>query len=191
MNVEGSIRQPSITLVWIDSAEAVIHRWHAGRVQRTHVESHVPIHRRSTGHIRHDPTIRHGGGGSQTAGEPHRNESLRRFIADVASQLAPNDDLLVTGPGTVRERLARWVAGLDRRHGRRRSIACEASAQPTDRQLVARLRTFAGAEPRRRSVGSHGWSRRSGHDAPVKPKRSRRGILANAVSRLGAGHTSL
>jgi hypothetical protein len=85
MNVEGSIRQPSITLVWIDSAEAVIHRWHAGRVQRTHVESHVPIHRRSTGHIRHDPTIRHGGGGAQAAGELYTIEPPPRFTADLAS----------------------------------------------------------------------------------------------------------
>ena len=139
------------SLVWIDAREAVIVRWERDQAQIERLDSEVPAHRRSTGHIRHDPAVRHGGGGgSQTAGEPHRLEHLGRFVENVASRLAPDDDLLILGPGTVCERLARHVRELDEHHGRHRDISREASPPLTDRQLIARLRHLAGADPRRR-----------------------------------------
>lgn len=97
--------QPS-TLVWIDAREAVIVRWQHDRPRLERVESEVPAHHRATGHVRHDPGVRHGGGGPpQTAGEPHRLEHLDRFVEQIANRLPPGDDLLILGPGTVRERL--------------------------------------------------------------------------------------
>src|SRR5688572_9309545 len=84
------------TLVWIDSRDAVIIRLREGRTRLERVESEVPAHHRATGHVRHDPAVRHGGGGSpQTAGEPHRLEHLKRFVTEVAGRLAPDDELLV------------------------------------------------------------------------------------------------
>jgi hypothetical protein len=66
-------RHPALTLVWIDAREAVVVRWVAGTSVVERIESDVPAHHRATGHVRHDPNVRHGGGGvSQTAGEPHR-----------------------------------------------------------------------------------------------------------------------
>ncbi|MDO8485478.1 MAG: hypothetical protein Q7S35_11125, partial [Candidatus Limnocylindrales bacterium] len=59
----------------------------------------------------------------------------------------------ILGPGTVHERLERLVRETDERHERSRGVSCEASSQLTDRQLIARLRHFAGADPRRRTVG--------------------------------------
>ena len=152
------------TLVWIDAREALIVRWHDDRTRLERLESEVPVHHRSTGHVRHDPGIRHGGGGRpQTAGEPHRLEHLERFVVDVANRLAPDDDLLIVGPGTVHERLDRHVLESDAHHGRHRNIACEASQPLTDRQLIARLRAFAGAETRRRTVGAYRWSEPPAH----------------------------
>ena len=143
---------PTAALVWIDAAEAVIVRLRGNETRLERVESEVPAHHKSTGHVRHDPSVRHGGGGgSQTAGEPNRIEQLKRFVADIASRLPQDDDLLVLGPGTVHERLVRHLSAIDVRQGRHRGIACEASQPLTDRQLVARLRRFAGVEPRRRS----------------------------------------
>jgi hypothetical protein len=168
-------RRPS-TLVWIDSREAIIVRWLDGEARLIRVESEVPAHHRATGHVRHDPAVRHGGGGvPQTAGEPHRLEHLNRFVVQVANQLHPGDDVLILGPGTVRERLERHLADTDAHHGRHRNIACEASASLTDRQLIARLRAFAGAETRRRTVGAYRWAgvpsqRRSG-EAQLQPRR--------------------
>jgi hypothetical protein len=164
------------TLVWIDSREAIIVRWQNGSAEVGRVESEVPAHRRATGHVRHDPTFRHGGGGSpQTAGEPHRLEHLKRFVAQVANRLQPGDDLLILGPGTVHERLQRHLAHSDSHHGRHRDIASGDSARLTDRQLIARLRAFAGAETRRRTVGAYRWAglpadRRSG-EAQLPPRR--------------------
>jgi hypothetical protein len=153
-----------VALVWIDSAEAVIVRWHGDRARLEHVESEVPAHHRATGHVRHDPAVRHGGGGSpQDAGEPHRLEHLQRFVVDIANRLAPADDLLILGAGTVHERLARQLSESDERRGRHRDIACEASRPLTDRQLIARLRRFGGVEPRKRSVGAYRWSLPSTH----------------------------
>jgi hypothetical protein len=152
------------TLVWIDSREAIIVRWLDGEASLERIESEVPAHRRATGHVRHDPAIRQGGGGSaQTAGEPHRLEHLRRFVVEVANRLQAEEDLLLLGPGTVRDRLERYLAESDAHHGRHRDIASEASAPLSDRQLIERLRAFAGAEARRRTVGAYRWAVRPAH----------------------------
>jgi len=161
------------TLVWIDAREAVIVRWQDDRARLERVDSEVPAHHRATGHIRHDPAIRHGGGGPpQTAGEPHRLEHLQRFVEDIAGRLAPEDDLFIVGPGTVHERLARRVRLADTHHQRSRIVGCQASSRHTDRQLLARLRQFAGLAPRRRTVGAYRWGeplphRRSGATQPL------------------------
>jgi hypothetical protein len=152
------------TLVWIDAREAVIVRWLDARAQVERLSSDVPAHHRSTGHVRHDPSVRHGGGGpQQTAGEPNRLEHLGRFVEQIASRIPPDDDLLILGPGTVREHLERRVRDLDEHHQRSRAISAEATSRLTDRQLIARLRQFAGEEPRRRTVGAHRWTEPAPH----------------------------
>jgi hypothetical protein len=175
VTAEADDRRPS-TLVWIDAREAVIVRMQGDRARIERVESEVPAHHRATGHVRHDPAVRHGGGGSpQSAGEPHRIEHLNRFVGDIANRLAAGDDLLIVGPGTVHERLARQLSESDGHHGRHRDISCQTSPPMTDRQLIARLRRFAGVEPRRRTVGAYRWSEPSGHrpsgQADLPPRR--------------------
>jgi hypothetical protein len=155
------------TLVWIDAREAVIVGWHGDSAQIERVGSDVPAHRRSTGHVRHDPATRHGGGGSpQSAGEPHRLEHLERFVDLVAARLPPDDDLIVLGPGTVREHLERHVREIDDRQGRVRDISAEPSPRRTERQLVARLRHVLDADPPRRTVGAYRWTKPPVDDTP-------------------------
>lgn len=164
-------------LVWIDSREAFVARLEEDEVHLERLESDVPAHHRATGHVRHDPGIRQGGGGGapQTAGEPHRVEHLRRFIDLVADRLGPGDDLLILGPGTVPEQLERHVAEGDAHHGRDREVVFEAAARRTPRQLAARLRAFAGVPTRRRTVGSATWSEPdAAHPAGSQPARPRR-----------------
>jgi hypothetical protein len=144
----------SSTLVWIDAREAVIVHWSDDVVQVERLHSDVPAHHHATGHVRYNPGIRHGGGRPQTAGEPHRLEHLKRFVAHVADRAATDDDLLILGPGVVHERLARLVRESDREHARTRIVSSRTAAAATDRQLIARLRLFAGAAPRRRTVGA-------------------------------------
>lgn len=164
------------TLVWIDARCAIIVGHRDGEVTVERIESDVPDHRKATGQVRHEPGIRHGGGGApQTAGEPHRNEHLRRFVTLVHDRLPATDDLTILGPGTVRERLQREVHEADRRHHRARDVRCEPSGRLTERQLVARLDHDAGLEPRRRTVGAYRWSEpgppaRSGRH-PTGPRR--------------------
>lgn len=157
----GDVR--ATTLVWIDAREAIIVRMENGRARVERVVSEVPSHHRATGHVRHDPSVRHGGGGPQAAGDAHRIEHLNRFVGDIADRLAAANALLVLGPGTVHERLARLLSESDGPHGRHRVIDCEASPRLTDRQLIARLRRFSGDEPRRHSVGAYRWSEVPGH----------------------------
>lgn len=155
------VTQLDHTLVWIDAREAVIVERHLDEVTLERIASDVPAHRKATGQVRHEPGIRHGGGGAaQTAGDPHRLEHLRRFVAEVLGRIPESADVTVLGPGTVREQLERELRDADRHHRRSRSVNCEASGRLTDRQLVARLSREAGVEPRRRTVGAYRWSER-------------------------------
>jgi hypothetical protein len=140
-----------VTLVWIDAREARIVRWVDDAATIERVESDVPSHRRSSGHVRHDPSIRPGGGGgtAATSGEPRRLEHLARFLETVAERL-PEGDLELVGPGTVHERLATVVRDADPLGIRHVRVA--ASPPRTDRQLIAELRRLAGHEPRRRTL---------------------------------------
>ena len=156
--VETPAPRPA-TLVWIDERLAVIARWRDGAARLERVESEVPNRHRSTGHVRHDPAVRHGGGGApQTAGEPHRLEHLARFLDAVAARLPEDEDVVFLGPGTVRDHLRTRVLDADAEHRRTRAVTSQASARLTDRQLVARLRRLSGAEPPRRAVGAYRWS---------------------------------
>ena len=141
-------------LVWIDAREAVIVRWVDGASSVERLESDVPAHRRSTGHVRHDPMTRHGGGGaSQTAGEPRRLEHLDRFVEEVADRLAGDEDVVLLGPGTVYERLEARLREIDAQGRRSRPIIARPADRLTERQLIAQLREHLGASARRRRVG--------------------------------------
>jgi hypothetical protein len=175
MTAELRDHRPS-TLVWIDAREAVIIHLRGDLMRLERMESDVPAHHRSSGHVRHDPSVRHGGGGPpQSAGEPHRIEHLDRFVGAVANHLADGDDLLILGPGTVHERLARHVTERGSLHRSIRDVACQTSPRMTDRQLVARLRRFVGVEPRRQSLGAYRWSEPPPHrpsgQVSVMPRR--------------------
>ncbi|HEY7937283.1 MAG TPA: hypothetical protein VID26_09190 [Candidatus Limnocylindrales bacterium] len=139
------------TLVWIDAHEAMVLSWLDEAAHVTRFRSDVPDHRKSTGHVRHDASIRHGGGGgsAQDAGEPRREEHLNQFVDLVARRLPADDDLLILGPGTVRERLERHVRELDHHLLHSRTVTVTASGPRTERQLIAQLRTAVGAEPKR------------------------------------------
>lgn len=162
------------TLVWIDSRGAVIATWHAGEVRLERLQSDVPAHHKATGHVRYDPTVRHGGGAPKDTGEANRLEHLARFVELVASRVPPADPVLILGPGTVRDRLEHRVAEADRHASRTRTVTCQPAARLTDRQLVARLRRVAGEQPRR-TVGAYRWTetpsrRPSGSERPT-PRR--------------------
>ncbi len=144
--------EASTTLIWIDSEEAIIVRW-ADRATVERVRSDVPGRHRSTGHVRVDPSVRHGGGGpSAEALERARREHLRAFLEEVVTHVPDADDVTVVGPGMVRERLERNLRADDRRHGRRRRVHSAASDRLTEQALVAHVRELAGDAPRRRGV---------------------------------------
>ena len=144
-------------LVWIDSREAVIVTIvdHDASVQR--VWSDVPAHHRSTGHMRHDPSTRHGGGGDATAGEPRRLEHLEAFCKRVASRIPTTMDVVVLGPGTVRHHLEHRL-----REGGgpvpTRRVEALAAGRMSDHQLIAWLRRYMDEEPRRSTVGAYRWT---------------------------------
>lgn len=140
------------TLIWIDSEEAIIVRW-ADRATVERVRSAVPGRHRSTGHLRVDPAVRHGGGGPSSAAlERVRREHLRLFLDDVLRHVPEDDDVTVVGPGLVRGRLERSLRADDRRHSRRRHVRSTAADRLSEQTLVARVRELAGDAPRRRRV---------------------------------------
>lgn len=173
----GALRRPGMTLhreraalVWIDSREAIIVRLADQDATVERLESDVPAHHRATGHVRHEPGTRHGGGRDQSAGEPHRLEHLERFIEAVAAALSEVDDVLLLGPGTVREHLERRLRERAQALGRPAlRLTTEPAARATDRQLIVRLRHHLGEEPRRRTMGAYRWSRSLAHVASGRP----------------------
>jgi hypothetical protein len=138
-----SLARPTL-LVWIDAEEALLVRWD-GDAHVDRLVSDVPPRREATGHVRHDPSVRHGGGGAaQDKIERDRDGHLRAFVAAVAATVDPGEDVEIVGPGTVRTELARLIVAEDRRQGRDRSVIVEAARPMTERQLVARLRERIG-----------------------------------------------
>ena len=132
----------SSTLVWIDSREACIVRWKDGHEQVERLESDVPVHRRTTG----------GGRIAQPSVEGPRLEHLARFIERVIDKLPADDDLVIIGPGTVREHLLNRVEELDGHRKASRNVACRPARPMTVPQLVALLRHEIGDEPPRKAV---------------------------------------
>jgi hypothetical protein len=163
-----------VTLAWLDSREALILRWCGDTVAIERIESEVPAHHRATGRVRHEPFVRSGGsGGHQASDERHRLEHLDRFIERVAEALPPHDELVVVGPGPVRDHLATYVRERDARHHLSRPIHSRPSRRLTERQLVARLRHLVGADPARRTVGAYRWTglQPAGLAAAPRPRR--------------------
>ena len=131
---------PRITGVWISATSANVLRWSPELTVRHRIDSTVPGRHRSTGR---PPTEKH------PAGEGYRDEHMRTFFVQVAQALAVEDDLLLVGDGEVVEHFADQVRTDDDSHGRRRRIEVEKGGPLTERQLLARIRAFAGLPAKR------------------------------------------
>lgn len=162
----SSDRERPRALVWIDSQAAIVVRWEDERARIDRVTSVVPDHTKSTGHLRHDPAIRHGGGRSQDAEESRRHEYLSRFMKDVAHRLPEDADLTVLGPGATHEHLVKTIRASDVEHHRVRQVAGRRSSRLTDHQLVALLRELEGDEAPRRTAAeaAHLHDEARGHE---------------------------
>ena len=179
----GDAAPRDCTLVWVDAREAIVSRWQAGEIFLAKYRSDVPPHHRATGHVRHDPTVRHGGGAPHDTGEANRLEHLARFIDAIAGHIDPDDDLVIIGPGTVRDRLEHRIRESDRQAGRARPVTCQAAARMTDRQLIARLREAAGAVGRRQTVGAYRWVGSRARTHPDDVERAPRRVAPKPSSR--------
>jgi hypothetical protein len=144
---------PTTTLIWIDGERAMVARWD-GAASMRRIIADIPPRHRSTGHVHRDPLVRHGGGGPvEDRLERVRAERERIFLAKVETATSTDDDLVIVGPGVIREHLAHRVAAHDRRHRRSRTVRTEPAGRLTEHQIVARLRSIVGDEPRRRVTG--------------------------------------
>ena len=132
---------PRATGLWISAGSARVLRWSPELTVRHRIDSTVPGRHRSTGR---PPTENH------PAGEGHRDEHMRTFFAQVAHVLSADDDLLLIGDGEVVEHFAEQVRADDQGQGRTRRIEVEKGGPLTERQLLARTRTFAGSPAQRR-----------------------------------------
>ena len=162
-------------LVWIDSRQAII--LGPGRrspIAVTVIRSDIPAHRRSMGHIRHRPAIRHGGGESQTAAEHQRLEHRERFLARVADRLSAMHSVDVLGPGDVPMHLGRRLRETDRQHGVLRALTVRHAPRLTTGQLIAGWKTLAGLRVRVAWRRRHGW-RPGRMGKPKEAVRPRRG----------------
>jgi hypothetical protein len=145
-------------LVWIDAEGARIYRWRE-KVTEARVSSEIPVHERSTYHVRHDPRVRRGGGGSGAdEAARHRTQHVRQFLTSVEAALLPDEALEVLGTGELGQRLASLVRRHDRAHHRDRPITIDHSMRMTRPELVARLKDRVGLAPVRGGVGAYRWT---------------------------------
>ena len=128
------------TGVWISADSATVVHWSPQVRMLRRIVAPLSGRRRSSGRA---PTEPH------PAGEGHRDEHMRTFFDAVACALAGGDDLLLVGDGEVVDHFAAYVRALDARLGPPRRIVVEKSGPLTDRQLLGRLRAFAGSPARR------------------------------------------
>ena len=131
---------PRTTGVWISANSATMFGWSPEFTVRHRIDSTVPGRHRSTGR---PPTEEHPGG------EGHRIEHMRTFLDQVADALPVDDEVLLVGDGEVVEHLADLIRTDDANHGRERRIQVDKSGPITERQLLARIRTFAGSPAKR------------------------------------------
>ena len=131
---------PRTTGIRISADSALVLRWSPDLTVRHRIYSTVPGRHRSTGHA---PTEKHPGA------EGHRDEHMRMFFVEVAALVAAEDDLLLVGDGEVVEHFAGHVHEEDQGHLRTRRIEVEKAGSLTERQLLARIRTFAGTPAQR------------------------------------------
>jgi hypothetical protein len=126
--------------VWISANSATILRWGVGFTLRQRIDSKVPGRHRSTGR---PPTAEH------PSSEGHHDEHMRAFFDHVAHVLPDDDDLLLVGDGEVVEHFADQIRAGDINRRLDRRIEVQRSGPITERQLEARIRTFAGSSARR------------------------------------------
>jgi hypothetical protein len=131
---------PRTTGIWISAKSATMLRWSPELTMRHRIDSQVPARRRSTGRA---PTEDHAGS------EGHRDEAMRSFFDQIARTIHPDDDLLLVGDGGVVEHFADHIRADDVKHGHERRMEVETSGPVTERQLIARIRTFAGVPAKR------------------------------------------
>ncbi len=128
---------PHTTGVWISASSAVVLGWSPGGIDhRNSIESLVPGRHRSTGR---PPTADH------PSGEGHRDERMRVFFARVDAALPARDDVLLVGDGEVVEHFADHLRSEDFVSGFTRRVELVKSGPITERQLLARIRGFAGS----------------------------------------------
>lgn len=123
------------TGVWISADSARIVQWSPESTWRHRIDSSVPGRHRATGRA---PTQHHG------QGDGRRDEHMRAFFDRVVHALSLDNDLLLVGDGEVVGHFANQVRADDAKHGRERRIEVVESGPLTERQLVARIRAFAG-----------------------------------------------
>lgn len=135
--------------VHIDSKGATIAHWRQGEVRIEQLESDIPAHHRSVGHV-HEGRGQHGGTGDHSAGEGPRLEARRAFLHRVVAAL-PEHDLLILGDSQMPGALATAVREADQhaiREGDRR-IEVRTIDKLSQNQLVAAVAQFAGSPARR------------------------------------------
>lgn len=129
-----------VTLVWIDARSAIVATWEHGEAHTERVSGDVPPHERSVGHVRIDPTVRHGGGQRQDKLDHRRNDHERAYLDDVAGHLPTSGPIEIIGPGPLRLRLVHRLQSPSDGS----PLTTAPSGPLTEAQLLARLRELAG-----------------------------------------------
>jgi hypothetical protein len=128
---------PWTTGVWIDATSAVVVRWSPRATVRHHLYATLPVRRRV--------------GARLLAPEPGDAQQHRRaFFTQAMHVLPPEDDLFLSGEAAIVDAFASMIRANDATAGRSRRVEVQSGGPLSERQLINRIRAFAGAPLRSR-----------------------------------------
>jgi stalled ribosome rescue protein Dom34 len=131
--VSGMMRgMPTHAVVWIDHQEARIFHVHPDAADETTVlapQHQMHRHPKGRGEAREHP------------------DDAARFFGEVARALDGVDAILIVGPSSAKLEFFRYVHAHER-HLESRVVGIETADHPTDRQIVARARSYFKASDR-------------------------------------------
>jgi hypothetical protein len=146
-----------VAVIWVDGDGAILATWQDEPIVER-IASGVPPKRPPVGSVRRGPARPADGGRVPGHGTEGRHlDRMRAYLADLVMRAAAYSVVEIVGRGPVPDRLEASLRRLAEARNEPVAVSVRRAARrPTERQMVARLRSLTGQGLPRRSSGPYG-----------------------------------